>query len=117
MIAAGYQGTPASVIKHMGYPMERLKKKYIEEGNIVDDGLTVYVDQDVTLEEGNDGTSWEKAYDDLQQALSQVDPALDLVEIWVAAHVVGCTTGGGHDPYLRVGVHVLHRVSDPRAVG
>jgi glycolate oxidase len=39
VIAAGYQGTPASVVKHMGLPMERLKKKYIEEGKIVADGL------------------------------------------------------------------------------
>ena len=27
VIAAGYQGTPAAVVKHMGLPMERLKKK------------------------------------------------------------------------------------------
>ena len=39
VIAAGYQGTPASVIRHMGLPMERLKKKYIETGKIIDDGL------------------------------------------------------------------------------
>ncbi len=33
------QGSPASVIRHMGLPMERLKEKYIATGKIVNDGL------------------------------------------------------------------------------
>ena len=39
VIAAGYQGTTESVLRHMGWPMERLKKKYIAEGKIMADGV------------------------------------------------------------------------------
>jgi hypothetical protein len=66
VIAAGYQGTPASVIKHMGLPMERLKKKYIAEGNIVDDGL------DSTYHNSFDNNSY--VYMELEYHYDAADP-------------------------------------------
>jgi len=38
VISAGYMGTADAVIRHMGLPQERLKKKYIERGKILADG-------------------------------------------------------------------------------
>ncbi len=39
LISAGYMGTTDSVVRHMGYPAERLKKKYMDRGGILPDGL------------------------------------------------------------------------------
>lgn len=39
VIAAGYQGSTDAVLRHMGWPMERLKKKYIDAGKIMADGV------------------------------------------------------------------------------
>ncbi len=66
VIAAGYQGTPASVIRHMGLPMERLKKKYIAEGKIVDDGL------DSTYHNSFDNNSY--VYMELEYHYDAADP-------------------------------------------
>lgn len=38
VISAGYMGTADAVIRHMGVPQEKLKKKYIERGKILADG-------------------------------------------------------------------------------
>ncbi len=38
VISAGYMGTADAVIKHMGIPQEKLKKKFIERGKILADG-------------------------------------------------------------------------------
>jgi glycolate oxidase len=38
VINAGYMGTTDAVIRHMGWPAEDLKQKYIDEGVILDDG-------------------------------------------------------------------------------
>ena len=39
VISAGYQGTADSVVSHMGLPAEALKKKYMDRGGILSDGL------------------------------------------------------------------------------
>ncbi len=39
VISAGYQGTTEAVWRHMGVPTEQLKKKYIDEGLILSDGV------------------------------------------------------------------------------
>ena len=38
VISAGYMGTVDSVVRHMGYPTEELKMKYVERGGILADG-------------------------------------------------------------------------------
>ena len=66
VIAAGYQGTPEAVMRHMGYPMEQLKRKYIDEGTILKDGI------DSTYHNSFDNNSF--IYAELEYHYDAADP-------------------------------------------
>ena len=66
VISAGYQGTTESVVRHMGIPAERLKKKYIEGGKILNDGI------DSTYHNSFDNNSY--VYVELEYHYDAADP-------------------------------------------
>ncbi len=66
VIASGYMGTPESVIRHMGTPMEELKKKYINEDKILNDGI------DSTYHNSFDNNSY--VYMELEYHYDAADP-------------------------------------------